>query len=439
MHRMTHMNNNRGHRGPLRRGISLTEVLLSMGVMVIGLLSVAAVFPVGGSYMAAGDQFDSAAMVGQAAFSDLVTRGWLNPLNWRDGSGQVPNPPGTGFLDYSAMPQRRPTAFVIDPLGAAAFTEAFVDSGIGNANAVLTFPAGGDLTWPVRRITFANLILNSNGTFSVHPSRPWMPSAVAQVLSHSRDDLAIEIPEGGDQPPVQQWEQWNRGGVPQSLARNWKGDYSWLATISPTTVDAAHSLVAPAGNTVANIPPNSYSQHSFDVSVAVFRKRDLSDATASERLVRCRVISFGSGGGAVQFEQLPGQPLGRALERLRPGHWVPIITSSTNNPALIGTPPPAGSLAHGIHAGTGTRLGDLPRVIWYRLLDIDNIARDGVHLANENQFDNTAPFVNATLAGPDWPQFRPDETRVLPAAIVPGVVAVYTRTQRLEAPTLWSQ
>ena len=34
-----------------RRGISLTEVLIAMGIMTVGLLGVASVFPVGGWYM----------------------------------------------------------------------------------------------------------------------------------------------------------------------------------------------------------------------------------------------------------------------------------------------------------------------------------------------------------------------------------------------------
>ena len=34
-----------------RRGLSLTEVLIAMGILTIGLLSVAAIFPVGSFYM----------------------------------------------------------------------------------------------------------------------------------------------------------------------------------------------------------------------------------------------------------------------------------------------------------------------------------------------------------------------------------------------------
>src|SRR3990172_9543175 len=67
---------------PFRHGISLTEVLIPMGILTIGLLGVAAVFPVGSFYMQKGDIPDRGSAIAQAAFADALARGLLNPSTW---------------------------------------------------------------------------------------------------------------------------------------------------------------------------------------------------------------------------------------------------------------------------------------------------------------------------------------------------------------------
>ena len=65
-----------------RRGISLTEVLIAMGIMTVGLLGVASVFPVGGWYMQRAEISDRGSAIAQSVMSDLVARGMLNPSAW---------------------------------------------------------------------------------------------------------------------------------------------------------------------------------------------------------------------------------------------------------------------------------------------------------------------------------------------------------------------
>ena len=66
--------------GPqLRRGLSLTEVLISMGILTLGLLGVASVFPVGSYYMQKAEISDKGSAIAQSVFSDLMARGMLNP------------------------------------------------------------------------------------------------------------------------------------------------------------------------------------------------------------------------------------------------------------------------------------------------------------------------------------------------------------------------
>src|SRR3954462_539122 len=66
----------------LRAGLSLTEVLISMGILTLGLLGVASVFPVGSLYMQKADISDRGSAIAQSVFSDLMARGMLNPRAW---------------------------------------------------------------------------------------------------------------------------------------------------------------------------------------------------------------------------------------------------------------------------------------------------------------------------------------------------------------------
>jgi Tfp pilus assembly protein PilV len=70
--------------------ITLTEVLISMGILTLGLLGVAAMFPVGSHYMQKGDTADRASALAQSAFSDIMARGVLNPENWLQYEDRLP-------------------------------------------------------------------------------------------------------------------------------------------------------------------------------------------------------------------------------------------------------------------------------------------------------------------------------------------------------------
>ena len=65
-----------------RAALTLAEVLIAMGLMTLGLLGVAAVFPVGGFYMQSGDIADRGGAIAQAALEDAIVRGYLDPKNW---------------------------------------------------------------------------------------------------------------------------------------------------------------------------------------------------------------------------------------------------------------------------------------------------------------------------------------------------------------------
>jgi hypothetical protein len=65
-----------------RRGISLLEVLISIGILSVGLASVLAVLPAGGSQAKKAMIEDRRSALAASALADCVNRGFLNPVKW---------------------------------------------------------------------------------------------------------------------------------------------------------------------------------------------------------------------------------------------------------------------------------------------------------------------------------------------------------------------
>src|SRR5262245_52087218 len=65
-----------------RSGLSLTEVLIAMGILTLGLLGVASVFPVGSYYMQKAEISDKGSAIAQSVMNDIMARGMLNPRSW---------------------------------------------------------------------------------------------------------------------------------------------------------------------------------------------------------------------------------------------------------------------------------------------------------------------------------------------------------------------
>jgi len=69
-----------------RRGISLLEVLISIGILSVGLASVLALLPAGGSQAKKAMVEDRRSALGAAAIGDFVNRGFLKPTQWHGAS-----------------------------------------------------------------------------------------------------------------------------------------------------------------------------------------------------------------------------------------------------------------------------------------------------------------------------------------------------------------
>lgn len=294
-----------------RRGITLLEVLISMGVLAVGLLGVAALIPAGRHEIAQGSRLDYAAMVGRASFRDVQVRGFLNPgnaagtSNWKDANntdvwrpaGPIGNP-AQPFVTSGVASDK--IALVIDPLGIFA--------GGGPPGYGALFPSGAYPTAPhLTRIApidvsasgaweFMDTIFRSSVDLTTEENATNRDLPPEQVIFTQRGSSVIAI------PPSQMLLGDN------ALRRASVGNYSWLATIvSDPTASALSSKVT--------------------VSVAVFHKRNLSFAGAGESIARVdwpintdkTTTGAGIGGAELVFSPILG---GAPIRNVRPGQWI---------------------------------------------------------------------------------------------------------------------
>jgi len=396
----------------LRPGISLIEILISIFVLLIGLSGVAFIFPVGNHYIVEGEKFDLGSNLAQNGFEELVARELLRPDFWYYASNQLNSKsisgsraliqptgtvaPGLFNVPIPGFGVNKPGpghAFVLDPLGADSVNELlfpYAARNISGGNNPWWNPSSGlRLTgnaWPIRRLT----VRDTNG---------FMSTAVAETIFRLRDDLATTQPNQDDLPSIQNWDLDNTTTTPTLLRRQYKGDYSWLATIVPTSSEALAALQPNTAN-------NDYGEPRYDVSVVVFRRREVAPSETSERLIRAEMINndelvvYGNDTTIVDA----------ALDEIRPGNWIALT---------------------GVNQTTGVFM-----LNWYRILsrDKETVSETNANYAVQSETgDFDLRFL--TIAGPDWPDSSYTNLR---AIILPGVITVVTHPLHMEDTSLWS-
>ena len=152
-------------------------------------------------------------------------------------------------------------------------------------------------------------------------------------------------------------------GKADPLARESRGDYSWLATVVPSNVEARNALAT---------DPSAYS---YEVSVAVFYKRIIDNLTTEpiliERLTDAKVVSTGLSGGEMLIEATDTNP--DPFGAVKVGKWLmicgPSPTSTSDRPQFVAR--------------------------WYRVLSVTDDASGIV--------TNSATQRLVALRGPQWP------------------------------------
>jgi hypothetical protein len=456
-----------------RRAISLTEVLIAMGILTLGLLGVAALFPVGGFYMQRAEIADRGSAIAQSAMNEIVSRGMLNPRSWyvmvplssgvagqrfpSDGRyspiapqlkrgtysrpfalalSEALNQP-TAATNSTLISQQFGSAYVIDPMGVAAMAFPNPDQGAQDWNSVSSvFPASAELNfssfytspesqwqawgpfWPVRRVTFRQ----SSTGWQLDPT-------MAEHFARASDDLVFDLPPRDDRPALQNWDRLDVDGddVPDPLSRQWTGDYSWMVTVVPNTNAARDGMVRnPEG-------------HAYDVSVVVFHKRVLPPpaltATSksefrkmmseNERSVKARILSTGPNGGELLLERFPYETT-TPFDQLKASQWIMLCGPHPNS---------------NVNRVGGSITGE-PRFAlnWYQVVSVEGRDRrlndDGAETPPPGAGEPERRVV--TVRGPRW-AWGPstDNNNIsnnLCVAICRGAVAVHTKTMRLESP-----
>ena len=196
-----------------RRGISLLEVLISMGILTVGLLSVLALVPAGKSQAVKGVIYDRSSVMAANVAADLITRGLLRTSAWITGTSPAP-------------------IAVFDPLyaGPATFTAGTWS---------LAWPpsiSSGMITAVSSRVDAATTGVSGTafaGAGVAAGSTGWTicPQAVGDVLFRSEDDPLYTLDGlGPDDPPLPRWS----GSLPSAAPagrRSFEGLYTFLATV----------------------------------------------------------------------------------------------------------------------------------------------------------------------------------------------------------------
>lgn len=399
-------------KGALRRGISMLEVLISIGIVAIGLVSIAALIPVGGVQVQKSNVEERKATLGLNAFREFQIRRMekmpsanrmtditYNPNNhcaWISAAG-----PTTPLFTYSVS-QWVPTfsfPVVIDPLMVAA-----------GGSAVDSFPANASTGLPVlKRLSLSSVYSSTQSTYQ----------ALAAAAFTAADDVVTSLPSDVSQP--------GSGVLDSSNSkRDYNGEFTWLATLATNYSDAA------------SINPSQMNQ--FTLSIVVFDRRQLTTpVAATDEQGQEEIVSAVS-----------ATPAAVSID----GGEFTLSDSSANASAKLGMARPEQWIMLTRYLPVAARTAPWLEAKWFRVVAAGNITQSGSTYSRQ-----------ITLAGADW---EPDPTAAnvaYPAApyIAPGsvtwpanvpsgsqnynayaclfdgAVAVYQRVIHLEGPSVWSQ
>ena len=193
-----------------RHGVSLMEVLISIGVISVGIFGVASLIPVAQFKVAEGTSKDRQAAFGPSAAAQFRIEDMGNRDTWY--------PPNRRYVWKGQQVRKR--AFCIDPLGLA---ENLV--GTDYPGAIHRFPANateGD-SFFLPRITLNKL----------RHAQVGVELALARDMCFLKDELVFDRPaDQGKQPRRKYFVDAN--GVPTSSLSS--ASLAWFATVSPTVI-----------------------------------------------------------------------------------------------------------------------------------------------------------------------------------------------------------
>jgi hypothetical protein len=311
-----------------RRAVTLLEVLVAMGVMVVGLLGMLALIPLGRMELVEAERLDNASTIGRWAFRDITVRGYLQPENWVDpvtggpvfGFADEPDVPYTltdgnkvrGFATSEIRAHVPPIApIVIDPLMITPrkFTNANDDT--GQRSICRLFPyslnlpdkAAGmpELEAKAPKIARVSLRAVPADVICVNPRELMMKAEIASRFFRSSDDLVFDVPQDTSKRPIQVFSKTSAANsnvniftndgfansiqtVPAISQRTFRGAYSWFLVAEPSLAECYTRI---PGDTPAMGGPgaSAVSVRQYRTWVIACHQRPLN-AVANETLAR---------------------------------------------------------------------------------------------------------------------------------------------------------
>ena len=359
----------------LRRGVSLLEVLFSIGIVAIGLLGVMSLLVVGGRKTSQGAVADAADRVGRSAVRVFDVRGMRDPTTWT-----MPLAPHAAY-GPSLAPN---VAYCLDPVFVAVNGTAYPPNTFPSSGPAAHFPYFTPASLPGPRMVRMSIIQNapSGNPLVVTP----VSRMVAEMMCMCEDGLITNNPDDKTMLSRQVFAVDNVG---QPVKRAFNGNLSWMAQI---------------------VPKDMGGSDQYTLYVVVFDRRDLAmpaatpsvDDPEAERVVD--VVSMAgaataSAGGEVKLTVRSGRPV--VDLKLSSGQWLMLAGQKT------------------VPWGAGTVIW--PEFAWYKVV-------------SSHEVQPGDDYVYATITGRDW-DFAGLQTQ---AVIVTDVVAVYEKTIRLERSSMWS-
>ncbi len=467
------------------------EVLMSMFILLIGLLSVGALIPVGRFEVGQADQIDRAASVGRSAFRMLKTCGMLRPdagntsqhismwyapvaatgqltgqlaTDITNNGNFVPVANGLPYTDYDSNSSTYPPqlSYALDPWGMVYNATGQVIN-TSNPSAMFSSSALSPATFPAGAVStlgaaLPNVPVMARITLRAAPSLGiCMSLAQAAHLFQPQDDLSYFAPPPGmtlttpngpavqtyypnQDPTVQNGVSSGGSGLTPQY-RQFDGNYSWIATIVPN----APTLPNQSGGAPGSPTYQPYNNNLYTVSVAVYYKRpinlNVSVAPASQSInypvypERLAAVSAfpgsGIGGGEITLNtQNMTSTQSAAYLNVKRGQWIMLAGQIT------------------LTAGTSLNPTNTPTYLnifrWYRVIGASDVVDSNGNPVTPGESTSVGmPSYsrNITLAGPDWPYLSVMANANHPityAFLCDGVVGVYEKSMNLERPSDWS-
>lgn len=347
-----------------RRGITLMEIMISMGIVLVGILGIMALMPLAARNLGEGIQADAASTFGRGVLHQMTSRE-IGNSDWIVGNFDGSGNPMLFRLEPDAT-IRSTSSFCFDPLYIAAHAAYVGETNLPRVqNTTVGMPyfgIGGEPAHSHPRMLRATLPLLP----TVEGNRLPMISALARQMCQGQDDLVFERLPDVNLPPQQTFSRLDDQSTDTwefaARVRQSEGRFSWMATIVPEIN---------SGGVVAD--------EFRRLSIVVFHDRiidpalDPTDVNAEQQELLFDVAFLGGGiaGGDVRLVTRPGRPA-NDLTEIRQGDWIMLG-------ATVFTP-------------------SLPQQFrWYRVIDA---AATSVPTQDYN--GNDVFTRDVTLVGPDW-------------------------------------